>query len=142
MRVKVVSGNRNKFVLRWTDENDRSRQITTDLDSRPSNRKKAYKLAADLEEELLGEAPPNISLPKRNQTVETGKQDQEKHVDFGEWNTYKTHYIATVLSGLSDGHRSKMLPVLSVFERFCNPQRVQDVTPSKAREWVANLREQ
>ncbi len=70
--VHVVKGNRGKFVLRWTDENGRSRQVTLDLPAVPANRNKAYRLASQLEAELNGEIPKNLLLPKRLTAVEAG----------------------------------------------------------------------
>lgn len=138
--VKVVAGNRGKFVLRWVDSSGVTHQRTVDIPSKPSNRKKAYKLASELEAELSGDLPPNISIPKRTRAVDVLPDSTPHSTLDGEWESYKQHFKDTHLSGLSAGYQKTMIPIIDRFKSFANPENVKDVTASKVRLWIASLR--
>ena len=128
-------------MLRWHDANG-PRQRTIDIDAKPSNRRKAYKLAAELEAELTGDLPPNILLSKTERRERDSTMPDPLMALKGDWEAYKQHFIETHLSGLSPSYSDTMLPILGRFERFANPQNIRDVTASKARLWIAQLRKE
>ena len=139
-KVHVVSGNRGKFVLRWTDDAGKQNQRTLDITAKPSNRSKAYKLASDLELEIRGDKPPNLILKQRN-SAETVEPGASVSLNPG-WMEFKSYFQESHLDALSTDYSSTMNGVLSKFESFANPQLVRDATSSKIRMWFAKLREE
>ena len=131
IKVHVVTGNRGKFVLRWTDAEGKQRQRTVDIVANSSNRSKAYKLASTLEAELSGDAVPDLMLEKRNRKDETPRNLDPK---------VRAYFQESHLDGLSADYIDTMNAILSRFEKFANPKSVKDVTSSKVRMWFASLR--
>ena len=142
MKVKVVRGNRGRYVLRWVDSSGKTKQRTLDLDARSSNRTKAYKLAADLESELRGDTSPNLLIPQSERDrVQGGNMPSTQDALTGEWESYKQYVIETHLSALSSNYKKSMLPIVNSYYKFASPANVKDVTPSRIRRWLASLRE-
>ena len=142
MKVKVVAGNRGRFVLRWTDAEGKVRQRTLDLDARKSNRSKAYQLAAQLESELSGDAEPDLLVPKQKRAKELGPKLSSESAVTGEWSAYRAYFIETHLDSLSASYRGSMLPILNRFEKFAQLENVSQVKASIVRRWLASLRDE
>ena len=142
MKVKVVSGKRGKYLLRWVDKAGKTRERTTKLVSSKSNLKDALKIAAKLEEELCGNSPPDLMLTtrQRKKVDENWMPQPSSHKDGG-WEAFKLYYFQTHLKGLSDTYGDVMRPILSAFEKVAKPENISDVDAPMVRKWFASLRE-
>lgn len=143
LRTKVVTGKRGKYILRWYDDQARKwRERSTDLDCNEVNRGKAHQLLAKLRDELIGAAPPNLTLAPVKATHQFDPNaDSQSRID-GAWEAYLNYFKQNHLAALSDGYRSVLIPIVGRFHEFTKVKSVQDINTPMIRRWVSQLQQE
>ncbi len=149
-RTKVVTGKRGFYILRWFEvSSGRWRERSTKIAATERNRGSAHQLLAKLQDELAGEAPPNlIRTPNRTASVFHPNEDSPNSPNSpnsrirkldGNWDDYLEYFRQNHLSGLSAGYGNVLVPIVGKFQESTRVRFLQDINAPVIRRWITTL---